>query len=430
MKARILDIFFIGILRVFGAVFVLLFAFGQVAEAAKLVVKIQAANKSDIPRTVEIRSDLPARITKADIIDLAGLNLNYDVKSDIYYVEDTIELPAHKIKVFNVVMKDIWQVDPKELDRYRQRGESLASMLAGSKVAPEVNREFESIRTKLDEIAKRQKTKKITAVPPIEHIQAYELNRKELADVRLSIGRMENLAMSVGVNPGDRLIGDDIAASLPRPDAHIPDKFGEAVMKVTVRNPSDAHLIKTDVRANLPNEVAVADVIDPGGLGVRYDSKEKVAYVYKYGVSLKPKESITYKVLLRDKWNINGERMKYMQEKVDDLRQQCTGRKSIKAVINTLDKVSADLNAVMKEHGPKELSPAYIAFYRRQTDKLNAIERELNRIDSALKPLDTKRGFDMPAPDKKTTWLVIYIILGFLALLSLLFFLKWFVKSS
>jgi hypothetical protein len=99
-------------------------------------------------------------------------------------------------------------------------------------------------------------------------------------------------------------------------------------------------------------------------------------------------------------------------------------------VINTLNTAAEDLDSVMKTVGPTELNPAYIAYYRRQADSLDKIEKKLNRVDAALKPLQTNKGFAIDAPDKKTTWLIIYIILGFLAVLSLLFFLRWYIQSS
>jgi uncharacterized membrane protein YuzA (DUF378 family) len=37
---------------------------------------------------------------------------------------------------------------------------------------------------------------------------------------------------------------------------------------------------------------------------------------------------------------------------------------------------------------------------------------------------------DVPRPDKRTTWIIIYIILGFLGIFSLLFFLRWFGKGK
>ena len=135
-------------------------------------------------------------------------------------------------------------------------------------------------------------------------------------------------------------------------------------------------------------------------------------------------------MLIRDKWNINAERMAFLQEKVNELLVMTSGRANIEAVETTLKGSLELLESVIAETGPDTLSPAYIAFYRRQADRLDDVERDLNRVDSALKPLETKRGFDIPAPDKKTTWLIIYMILGFLALVSLLFFLRWFVRSS
>jgi hypothetical protein len=107
-----------------------------------------------------------------------------------------------------------------------------------------------------------------------------------------------------------------------------------------------------------------------------------------------------------------------------------SGRGNIQAVETSLRGALETLEAIKDKKGPETLNPAYIAFYRRQADQLDDVEQVLNRVDSALKPLETKRGFDIPAPDKKTTWLIIYMILGFLALVSLLFFLRWYVRSS
>jgi hypothetical protein len=341
-----------------------------------------------------------------------------------------VELTPGEIRNFNVVMRDIWNLDPAEIERYRKRAAALSSMLSGSEYSAECTHELEQVTSELDDIVKRQKSKKITAVPPIEHIQAYEKNLKLFQDVKNRVGKMENLALAAGINPGDNLIGDDVSASIPRRDALKPQEFGEAIMKVTVRNPSPTQSAKTDVRANLPAELSVDDVIDAGGLQVRYDSKEKVAYVFKYGVELDPGQTIVYKVRIHDKWNINGKRMKFLQDKANELLLRCSGRNGIEAVVNTLNEAVTALEKIMKEKGPTELNPAYIAYYRRQSDRLDKIEKTLNRVDAALKPQETKRGFDLPAPDRKTTWLIIYAILGFLAVISMLFFLRWFVKNS
>jgi hypothetical protein len=62
---------------------------------------------------------------------------------------------------------------------------------------------------------------------------------------------------------------------------------------------------------------------------------------------------------------------------------------------------------------------------------LNVVEEKLRRIDGLLRPIRRpKIGFDLQAPNLKTTWLVIWGILGFLGVISLLFFLRWYGRSK
>jgi len=422
---------FIGrVARLCGVVFLLGVLSVVPASAGKLVLKIQVVNKSDKAQPVPIRSSLPERITRDDILDTAGLNIGYDVKSDTYYVHDTVQLAPKEILVREVTMNDIWLIDETKLDEYRKRASVLGGALAGSAYSKDSGEEQAKIETRSEEILTRQDENGITTVSPIRHIQAYEANMKALAEVKQSVGRMENLAMSAGVNPGDSLIGDDLNAAVPRRDIYFPEQYGEAIVKITVRNSSTTRARKVDVRREMPPEINIDDVIDAGGLAVRYDPKARVTYVYKDEVEVAAGDSVTFEVRIRDKWNVNMDRMAYLQEKANQLVVTTSGRDNIEAVNNTLASAMEALEAVTKEVGPETLSPAYIAFYRRQADRLDDVERELNRVDSALKPLETKRGFDIPAPDRKTTWLIIYIILGFLALVSLLFFLRWYVRAS
>ncbi len=414
--------------------FCVVIALGLVCAASafggKLVLKIQVVNKSDTTQPVPIRSSLPERITTDDIIDAAGLNIGYDVKSDTYYVHDTVQLAPKEILVREVVMKDIWVIDEDEIEAYRKRAGVLAGALAGSKYSKDSGEERAKVDTRSDEILARQEENGITTVSAIQHIQAYESNLKALKEVKQSVGRMENLAMAAGVNPGDELIGDDRSAAIPRRDVHFPAAYGEAIVKITVRNSSSTRARKVDVRREMPPEINIDDVLDSGGLAVRYDPKSRVTYVFKDDVEVPAGDTVTFEVRIRDKWNINNERLIFLQDKVNSLLVLTSGRDNIEAVENTLSSALEALKLIAKEVGPETLSPEYIAFYRRQADRLDDVERELNRVDSALKPLETKRGFDIPAPDKKTTWLIIYIILGFLALVSLLFFLRWYVRSS
>jgi len=407
------------------------FTAGTPALATRLVVKIQAANPSaDKAQPVEIRASLPARITTNDIVNLAGLNLGYDVKSDSYYVHATIQLAPKEIVVREVELNDIWLIDEAEVKTLETRAAQLSGLLASTPHGAMAQEANNAVRQGVADILQRQDENQITRVSPVRHIQVYEANRKALKEVRQHVGQIENLALASGINPGDTLVGDDRGAAAPRRHVHFPVAFGEAVYKITVRNSSPTQSRRVPVRRDLPPEVTIDDVLDAGGLSVRFEPKDGVTAVYDDALELAPLETKTFDVRIRDKWNVNGPRIDFLGAKVVELRAVIADRFNLGAVANMLDEAETRLAAIAGENGPAEFTPAYIAFYRRQADRLDVIEQDLNRIDAALKPLETKRGFPLPAPDKKTTWLIIYVILGFLALLSLLFFLRWFVRSS
>lgn len=418
-----------GYRRLSACIFLLFALLTLPATAAKLILRLQAANPTDKPRPVEIRTSLPERITTNDIISLAGLNLGYDVQSDTYYVYSTITLGPKEIAVRDVELDDIWQLDEASLKNLASRSAQMVPMLEATVHAADALEAGARVESGVAAMLARQEENRISRVSPTKHIQAYEANLKTMQDVKQHVGQIENLIMAAGMNPGERLIGEDKSALPPRRDAHLPVAFGEAVVKITVMNSSPVQTRQIPVKWELPPEVMVEDVLDAGGLSIRYDAKDKLTVVYADALEIGPQESKTFDVRIRDKWNVNGPRIAFLQGKVGELRVTTSGRNSLGAVENMLNDAEMRLTATATEVGPDALSPAYIAFYRRQADRLDGIERDLNRIDSALRPLETKRGFAIPAPDKKTTWLVIYAILGFLAVMSLLFFFRWFVKS-
>lgn len=399
--------------------------------ASRLIVRIQAANPTDTPRTVDVQTRLPERITTNNIIDLAGLDLGYDVKSDTYYVHGALELAPKEVLVRNVELEDIWVVDPDTVLQFGEQANRLAGMLAPTEYGAEGEGLASETEAGVQTILRQQQENRITLVSPIQHIQAYEKNLRVLQQVRQKVGRLENLVLAAGMNPGEALMGEDRMAAPPRREVYVPASYGEAVVQITIRNTSTTQVRRNiEVRRDLPPEVQIEDVLDAGGLTVHFDPQQRVTYVQGTGIALEPSESMTFTVRIRDKWNVHEPRMDFLEELLARLQATISGRPKLEAVHNTLDAAGRRLQAVRAERGPETFGPAYIAFYRRQVERLDAIEHDLNRVDAALRPLDTRRGFDIPAPDRKTTWVLIYAILGFLALISLLFFLRWFVKSN
>jgi len=415
-----------GLRRLAGAAVVLclLLAMATPLRAQQLVINIRAGNPAAEPRTVTLRSNLPAGVEADDILDLDGLELGYDIKDDLYYVHGEVELAPRSTLVKQVRIRDIWLLDEAEVAGYRERAQAVAAALGGTRFAGEAAERVREVADTVEAMLARQAANLITRVSPVQHIRAYEENRRAAESVRQTLGELENMALAAGVEFGDTLIGTDRMGGGARRDVSPPAAYRPARVRITVRNTSERHPRTIQVRREMPPEITVEDVIDPDGLNVRTEGG--VTILYLHNLTLDPGETRVFDVEINDKWNVNMPRIAHLRDKIDRLRNVAGGPRAREAVANTIEQAHDTLEAVASESQPESLDAAYIAYFRRQSERLDRVEETLNRVEAAIRAIDTRRGFEMPAPDKRTTWLIIYTILGFLALMSLLFFLRWF----
>jgi hypothetical protein len=136
-------------------------------------------------------------------------------------------------------------------------------------------------------------------------------------------------------------------------------------------------------------------------------------------------------VVVRDMWNINVPRIKALAANASNVLARVVTRESFASVEKVLSDAMTELAAIEAERGPEKLGPDYVAFYRSQARRLDDLEQRINRVRAALQPIEKTRkfGFRLKAPSMRTTWLIIYGILGFLGVMSLLFFLRWYGKT-
>lgn len=406
--------------------------------AGSLVLRLRAVNPKDTTETVSIHSNLPRRVGPDDVMDSAGLEIGYDVRNSIYFVHGEVEVGPRDFVPYEIQIKDIWVIPGEELDLLRKQADSLAGQLKDTKHADLSEGAKKQIKTGLELIEVRQVENAIKPGNVVKHINAYEVNLQALSVVRKDLGQLENLVLSMGLNPGG-LIGDDKTAAPPDRDVKpAPEDYGTAIFKITVFNPSPTEVrrIPNDftprLRRSLPSEIKVNDVLDTDGLELEIDSKSGICYVYKESLEIAPTGTVTFLVKIRDKWNINKPRVPSIMAKAADLLEVISTKGKYEEIEETLHGLIAELGGIEKEKGPGTLNAGYVAFYRDQAQRLDKIEIKINRILAALKPksITSQLGFKAKAPSMKTTWMIIYIILGFLAVMSLLFFLRWYGKTQ
>ncbi len=401
------------------------------AFADKVILKIQVGNPAPRSQTKEIKVNLPAGIGTNEILNLDGLELGYDIKEDLYDVYKKVDLePQQILQPYNVEFRDIWVIPDEALNSLQKHVDGMVEKLKGKeqeKTAQELKVEIAKLLAGVRTMQEQNSIK--SGVKTIQHIRAHESNLAEMETVRKFIGRMENLVLASGQDPG-RLEGDPKGAPVPRRDiAMKPEDYKTVVMRITMKNVSATER-RDPLTRDLPAEIKANDVLDSAGLDVRTDMKPGICCIYSPSVVLAPNETKVFDIKIRDKWNVNFPRFQYLRTAATNVLTRATVKSKFKSIEDMLQGLITELDTLEKETAPAELNDKYVAFFRRQASKLDVIEQKISRVESALKPFEPKVGFNAPPPNPKTTWMIIWIILGFLAFLSLVFFFRWYGKTK
>src|SRR3989338_3758301 len=73
---------------------------------------------------------------------------------------------------------------------------------------------------------------------------------------------------------------------------------------------------KVPVRYNLPKELAADDVVDPGPLSIDYDVDRGLYYAFAE-IDFGPKESKTFKLVVKDVWYIEATEIEILKKQVE-----------------------------------------------------------------------------------------------------------------
>ena len=95
----------------------------------------------------------------------------------------------------------------------------------------------------------------------------------------------------------------------------IPWAHGDIYINVMAVNGADAPKNST-VKFDLPGELTAQDILDTNGLQLDYSVDDAAYYVYG-DVTLKPKESKTFRIHIRDKWQVTVEQVADIKQQID-----------------------------------------------------------------------------------------------------------------
>ena len=214
---------------------------------------------------------------------------------------------------------------------------------------------------------------------------------------------------------------------------------GTVKMRIVLVNPSTTKTQTKSVKNYLPKEVTLKNIIDNGGLDVDYDQEQGLFFVAKSAVELAPSETKTFEVVFDDVWQIPSERTESIRNQTNAVIEKLKNTtyfnqadliaKSILGRLDDIDKNQNDPNVSKQQR---------IAYYRDNLKVMQQVKDDLDKLEKLLVAvggppnleLIEKSDINLKSPSSKTTWIVIFIVLIFIGILSATFYFTWMRQAS
>ena len=189
------------------------------------------------------------------------------------------------------------------------------------------------------------------------------------------------------------------------------------VIRGFILNPNETNRRKVPFKSYLPKEVKPENVVDKGELELAFDPTEGAYYVHRI-FDLEPKETVNIEVEMEDVWRI-------AQTEINDLGNQAANIAKFLANTDYFERASylknsidSKLSQIEQTQRVSNPSPSgYISDYRENVKLLESVKADLAAMKTLLG--------EAKAVSPMLTWKIIIAVIGFLALLGLIFFFVW-----
>lgn len=205
-------------------------------------------------------------------------------------------------------------------------------------------------------------------------------------------------------------------------------------MSVVVVNPSKIKAQSVPIKMDLPQEVTPKDIVDSAGLDVEFDTDRSIYYLYKEAVSLKPGETRTYNVEIRDVWLVPQEEIDSLRKQTEFVVKRFEGNEFYDAAKSLGDTILQSLDTVVRTQSDAAVSRRrHIGIHRDNVKIVSQVKENIAMLENKLmlpkaRPIPEvleKTDVKTEAPSKTTTWMIIFIIMLFIGMLAGVFFFTW-----
>ena len=436
-------------------------------EPGSVKLKMIVINPSETEKkTISAKSYLPKGVSSEDIIERGDFQIGYDFDKSLYYVYQDVSLEPKETRTLEIVMQDLWVLSDEEINILREHTAKLIEALKNTEYYEQAKILSTNIIDRINTIVKQQNAIGLSIE---ERLSNYETNVAILEDIKKDIAILEDLVIEVGGLPGDKILGESFstAESVKIDISNLDmDKLGTVKFKMEIANQSSEE--KTvPLKYYFPVEVKPEHIVDNAGLEVVYDYQRGLYYVYTENV-LAQGEKKEFVVLVKDIWVIPDEHIQVLTIHTKKLMDMLKGSEYQNAAIFLGNRAIATLDGILTvQNTPYVNAETHIGDYRINLKRFDDARKDITKLERLViqaggspgitlvnRDIKIKEGGIIPAaggvragisgvlgaigldflsksifggkaPNITTTWKVIWIIIGFLGLMSILFFIVW-----
>ena len=163
-------------------------------------------------------------------------------------------------------------------------------------------------------------------------------------------------------------------------------------LNVVALNSTDERKEGMPVVQYLPPEVKKEDVIDTGGMKLVYD-EEKSIYSLRSKVNLNPKESVTFKVVLRDVWQIPQGQSQFLLQQTENQLKALEGTKDYQGGKQLRDSIASKIDEIKTlQESEKTSISKRIESYRVSMQRLDDIRSQVTLLDNFVNAVQKLTG--------------------------------------
>lgn len=154
-------------------------------------------NPDNKKQTMKFKALLPAEAKPEHMVDLDGMNINFDSTAGAYAVADEIELGPQETVTRKVEMEDVWVFKPEEIESAKKQTDGLLATVSDTQNETQGALIKNDIDSTLNTIVLRQDEGYSS---PQEHIVTYRENKEQMAKVEKNIEQLKDLSVQSGAS--------------------------------------------------------------------------------------------------------------------------------------------------------------------------------------------------------------------------------------